>query len=69
MDGDTDKSRRRRTPKVERIFGWSRLENQLITAAYEQVLPPITRSTRGHECEVNGGGRASGGHLSQVQGA
>ena len=34
-----------RIMKVERSFEWSRLENQLMTSAYECVLP-LVRSTQ-----------------------
>ena len=39
MDGTRSPSACDRTVKVGRSFEWSRLENELMTLAYEQVLP------------------------------
>ena len=39
MDGTTPPSACGRTVKVGRSFEWSRLENELMNLAYEQILP------------------------------
>ena len=69
MDGTTDKSGRRRATKVERFFELSRMESQIIPAAYEKILPPITRSTTQRKCETNGGSQAQDEQWSQARGA
>jgi hypothetical protein len=38
---ESPKRKRDRIPKVERSFEWSRLEDQLMALAYEQVLPIV----------------------------
>ena len=39
MDGTRSPSACGRTVKVGRSFDWSRLESELMTLAYEQILP------------------------------
>ena len=63
-----------RIVKVERSFEWSRLENELMTSAYERVLP-VGRSARAesplasHEDGRNVFGRSDGGRHRYATGA
>ena len=72
MDGTRHPSDR--IVKVERSFEWSRLENELMTSAYERVLP-VGRSAQakpllaGHEHGCNELGRSDCGRRRYATGA
>jgi hypothetical protein len=63
-----------RIVKVGRRFEWSRLENELMTSAYERVLP-VGRSVRAessvasHERGCDRSGRSNGGRPRYATGA
>ena len=63
-----------RIVKVERSFEWSRLENEVMTSAYECVLP-VGRSARArpllasHERGCNEFGRSDCGRQRHATGA
>jgi len=63
-----------RIVKVERSFEWSRMENELMTSAYEHVLP-VGRLARaklllaGHEHGCNELGRSDCGRQRYATGA
>ena len=74
MDGTKSLSPSDRIVKVGRSFEWSRLENELMTSAYERVLP-VGRSARGgshvasHEDSPNVLGKSDVGRQRYATGA